>query len=203
MGKESYLRKLRTIPIKLTLFPTVIALDSCYILFTIAFCLQLLSSTRLTSILLIGARRLLVYLSRLFLLLGWFPLATRAALEELNVFSRSSSISRWLWMSAKVFMFLEWLMTSFTFFQCSGWPGSARITFRTSFSSEISRLVALRSRTMVRMVRTCLAIVRVKSIWYCIHFRCKVRSLVADVWPNLTLRLLIKLEIDLRTTILM
>jgi len=148
MRRERYFRRLRTIPSKMAPFFTIIVLDSCYILRTIAFCLLILDSTRLRSILLIKAVRLLVYLPRFLLLRGRFPLATSTALEELNVFRRSSNISRWLWICAKVFMCSEWVMTSFTCFQRSKWLGSAGITFKTCSSLEISRPAALRSWTM-------------------------------------------------------
>jgi len=47
----------------------------------------------------------------------------------------------------------------------------------------------LKVTTIALMVRKCLVMVRVESIPYCTHFKCKVRSLVTNIRPNLTLRL--------------
>jgi len=93
----------------------------------------------------------------------------------------SSSISRWLWISAKVFKWSEWIKTIFTLSQCSGSSGIAWIIFRTYSPSEISFPVALRSEIMTLMVCGCSAMVQLASILYCIHFKNKVQILVSDV----------------------
>ena len=164
----------------------IITLDSCYILVIVAFCFLLLSSTRLWSNFSIRARRLLILPTSILIGFGIIPFSNKSCIGRTKCFFRCySSISRWVDLCKDLHVFRINRDELYTFsvigLTCEC-PNHIRDLLLRNFSPS-SLKVTNHGTHGLQMFGYSTGGVHLVLIF----FKCKVRSLVVDVWPNLTL----------------